>query len=190
MVVANHLLITGPSRGGKSEWAEQRIGELAGAAGITYLATGPTLPDDAAWQRRLNRHRQRRPDHWRLLEASSLSVVSQLLMERSDCRDDVVLLDSLGGLVASELELNEECWLELQATFVMALAQRATPVVLVAEEVGWGVVPPTAIGGRFRDRNGSFTRLCEQHCAESWLVTAGRALPLHQLAQRLTPPTT
>ena len=49
MVVANHLLITGPSRGGKSEWAEQRIGELAGAAGITYLATGPTLPDDAAW---------------------------------------------------------------------------------------------------------------------------------------------
>ena len=67
MVVANHLLITGPSRGGKSEWAEQRIGELAGAAGITYLATGPTLPDDAAWQRRLNRHRQRRPDHWRLV---------------------------------------------------------------------------------------------------------------------------
>ena len=81
MVVANHLLITGPSRGGKSEWAEQRIRELAGAAGITYLATGPTLPDDAAWQRRLSRHRHRRPDHWRLLEASSLSAVSQLLME-------------------------------------------------------------------------------------------------------------
>ena len=118
MVVANHLLITGPSRGGKSEWAEQRIGELAGAAGITYLATGPTLPDDAAWQRRLNRHRQRRPDHWRLLEASSLSAVSQLLMEGSACHNEVVLLDSLGGLVASELELNEECWLELQATFV------------------------------------------------------------------------
>ena len=190
MVVANHLLITGPSRGGKSEWAEQRIGELAGAAGITYLATGPTLPDDAAWQQRLNRHRQRRPDHWHLLEASSLSAVSELLMASSACHNELVLLDSLGGLVASELELNEECWLELQATFVEALANRTTPVVLVAEEVGWGVVPPTAIGGRFRDRNGSFTRLCEQHCAESWLVTAGRALPLHQLAQRLTPPTT
>ena len=159
MVVANHLLITGPSRGGKSEWAEQRIRELAGAAGITYLATGPTLPNDTAWQRRLNRHRQRRPNHWRLVEASSLSAVSQLLMPGSACHDEVVLLDSLGGLVASELELDEQCWLELQATFVMALAKRAIPVVLVAEEVGWGVVPPTAIGGRFRDRNGSFTRL-------------------------------
>ena len=190
MVVANHLLITGPSRGGKSEWAEQRIREMAGAAAITYLATGPTLPDDAAWQRRLTRHRQRRPEHWRLLEASSLSAVSQLLMQGSHCHDDLVLLDSLGGLVASALELEEECWLELQAAFLMALEQRSTPVVFVAEEVGWGVVPPTAIGGRFRDRNGSFTRLCEQHCAESWLVTAGRALPLHQLAQRLTPHTT
>ena len=189
MVVANHLLITGPSRGGKSEWAEQRIGELAGVAGITYLATGPTLPDDAAWQRRLNRHRQRRPNHWRLVEASSLSAVSKLLMPGSACHNELVLLDSLGGLVASELELDDECWLELQATFVMALANRPTPVVLVAEEVGWGVVPPTPIGGRFRDRNGSFTRLCEQHCSESWLVTTGRALPLHQLALRL-PPTT
>ena len=110
-------------------------------------------------------------------------------MASSACHNELVLLDSLGGLVASELELNEECWLELQATFVEALANRTTPVVLVAEEVGWGVVPPTAIGGRFRDRNGSFTRLCEQHCAESWLVTAGRALPLHQLALRF-PPTT
>ncbi|NBQ37436.1 MAG: hypothetical protein EBU42_07710, partial [Synechococcus sp.] len=81
MVVANHLLITGPSRGGKSEWAEQRIREMAGAAAITYLATGPTLPDDAAWQQRLSRHRQRRPEHWRLLEASSISAVSQLLQQ-------------------------------------------------------------------------------------------------------------
>jgi adenosylcobinamide kinase/adenosylcobinamide-phosphate guanylyltransferase len=187
MVVANHLLITGPSRGGKSEWAEQRIREMAGLTGITYLATGPTLPDDAAWQQRLNRHRQRRPEHWRLLEASSISAVSQLLQQGSDCQEDFVLLDSLGGLVASALELEEESWLELQAAFVMALEKRPTPVVLVAEEVGWGVVPPTAIGGRFRDRNGSLTRQCEQHCSESWLVAAGRALPLHQLAQRLNP---
>ena len=126
MAVANHLLITGPSRGGKSEWAEQRIRELAGAAGITYLATGPTLPDDAAWQRRLTRHRRRRPEHWRLVEASSLSAVSQLLMPGSACHNEVVLLDSLGGLVASELELDEQCWLELQATFVTVLANRPT----------------------------------------------------------------
>ena len=115
------------------EWAEQRIGELAGVAGITYLATGPTLPDDSAWQRRLNRHRQRRPNHWRLVESSSLSAVSKLLMPGSACHNELVLLDSLGGLVASELELDDECWLELQATFVMALANRPTPVVLVAE---------------------------------------------------------
>ena len=93
MVVAKHLLITGPSRGGKSEWAEQRIAEIAGAKAISYLATGPILPDDQAWQQRLDRHRQRRPKHWRLLEASSISAVSDLLQDSSVCQGDVLLLD-------------------------------------------------------------------------------------------------
>ena len=185
MVVAKHLLITGPSRGGKSEWAEQRIVEIAGAAAISYIATGPILPDDQAWQQRLDRHRQRRPMHWRLVEASSISAVSDLLQDSSVCQGDVLLLDSLGGLVASGLEFEEQRWVELMGQFLAVLASRPQPVVLVAEEVGWGVVPPTAIGGRFRDRNGSLTRQCEQICSESWLVTAGRALPLHQLAERL-----
>ena len=185
MVVADHLLITGPSRSGKSEWAEQRIQDLAADAGITYLATGPRLPGDSAWQQRLNQHRQRRPDHWRLLEASSLADVSQLLLAPTDWSNDCILLDSLGGLVASGLDLADEPWQQLQRAFLQALASRAQSIVLVAEEVGWGVVPPTAIGGRFRDRNGSLTRLCEQQCSESWLVCAGRALPLHQLAQRV-----
>ena len=44
MVVANHLLITGPSRGGKSEWAEQRIRKLAASEGITYLAPAQPFP--------------------------------------------------------------------------------------------------------------------------------------------------
>ena len=185
---ANHLLVTGPSRGGKSEWAEQRIHQLAAEASICYLATGPCLPDDASWQQRLKLHRERRPSHWRLVEADSIAAVSQLLLDPAELADDVILLDSLGGLVASGLELAEQPWRDLQVDFLNALAKRQHPVVLVAEEVGWGVVPPTAIGGRFRDRNGSLTRLCEQQCCESWLVTAGRALPLHQLALRLNTP--
>ena len=162
----------------KREWAEQRIRELAGAAEITCLATGPRLPDDAAWQRRLNRHRHRRPEHWRLLEASSLSSVSQLLMQGSDCHEDLVLLDSLVGLWPQDWSSMRSAGWSCRPPLSWLWPTDFTPVVLVAEEVGWGVVPPTAIGGRFRDRNGSFTRMCEQHCAESWLVTAGRALAL------------
>ena len=58
-----HLtLVSGPSRGGKSRWAEH----LAAHSGLAviYLATGPCLPDDEAWQERLRRHRLRRPPAW------------------------------------------------------------------------------------------------------------------------------
>lgn len=185
MVVADHVLVTGPSRGGKSEWAEQRINQLAVSHSVTYLATGPLLPDDANWQARLERHRRRRPASWTLLEASDAVAVAEALGPHGRLAGQLVLLDSLGGIVAAALEHNNAVWLEQQQLLLERLAQHPLPVVLVAEEVGWGVVPATAIGGVFRDRNGSLTRNCERLCRESWLVAAGRALPLHQLAERV-----
>ena len=49
------------------------------------------------------------------------------------------------------------------------------------EEVGWGLVPPTAIGGLFRDRMGALQQRLNAISRESWLVVNGRALNLHQL---------
>ena len=54
-------------------------------------------------------------------------------------------------------------------------------IVLVVEETGWGVVPPTAIGGLFRDRLGQLGQRLNDQADESWLVVQGRALNLHQL---------
>ena len=59
------------------------------------------------------------------------------------------------------------------------MRQRAAVVVI--EETGWGVVPPTAIGGLFRDRLGSLAQALEKHSQRSWLVVQGRALDLHAL---------
>ena len=53
--------------------------------------------------------------------------------------------------------------------------------VLVIEETGWGVVPPTAIGGLFRDRLGALAQRLDRQAVASWLVVQGRALDLHAL---------
>ena len=57
--------------------------------------------------------------------------------------------------------------------------------VLVIEETGWGVVPPTRIGGRFRDRLGSLAQRLDQEADSAWLVLQGRAIDLHSLSQRV-----
>ena len=57
--------------------------------------------------------------------------------------------------------------------------------VVVIEETGWGVVPPTLIGGRFRDRLGSLAQSLDRQAHSAWLVLQGRAVDLHALSQRV-----
>jgi adenosylcobinamide kinase/adenosylcobinamide-phosphate guanylyltransferase len=186
MAVVEHIIVTGGSRSGKSEWAEQLTTEGALDDPICYVAPGINYPDDTNWQLRLEKHRQRRPQHWRLEEITDAFLLPRLLTSGSsyaNYENSWLLIDSLGSWVALGLELSEHDWLGLQAEFIAALEVRCKPVVLVAEEVGWGVIPHTALGGLFRDRLGSLSRACARKCSESWLVCMGQALPLHMLAR-------
>jgi adenosylcobinamide kinase/adenosylcobinamide-phosphate guanylyltransferase len=58
---------------------------------------------------------------------------------------------------------------------------------LVCEEVGWGVVPATAIGGLFRDRCGSLQQRLMAQAEAAWLVVQGRALNLMALGEAVPP---
>jgi len=185
MAAADCILVSGPSRGGKSEWAEHLVAQLGDAYTVVYLATGGSHGEDPAWQQRLALHRQRRPSSWQLREVGANLV--EALLPTAALTQQLVLLDSLGSWVAHHLALPEVDWLGLQADFLKLLAERRPPTVLVAEEVGWGVVPPTALGGLFRDRCGRLTRETAALCGQRWLVLDGQALPLHQLATPLPP---
>ena len=65
------------------------------------------------------------------------------------------------------------------------LAGMGQTCVVVIEETGWGVVPPTRIGGRFRDRLGSLAQILDRQADSAWLVLQGRAVDLHALSQRV-----
>jgi len=174
-------LITGPARSGKSRWAEHRAA-TSGLA-VHYLATGPQLPDDPAWQERLRRHRLRRPSHWQCQEVGlRLPAVLNGLAS-----GDVALVDSLGTWVNAGLDLERQTWLEHTSRLLASLVNCRSRVLLVSEQVGWGVVPPTAIGGQFRDRLGSLEDQLSPHCEHLWLVVAGRALDLLPLSEPVPP---
>ena len=208
------VLVSGPSRSGKSRWAEH-LADRSGLA-VTYLATGADRPGDRAWQQRVLLHRQRRPAHWTTLEvggeleaaleqlgsesddlassgsdgfeqAMGLSIACELGAPRPGDPSKLLLIDSLGTWLAHHLDLDESAWFQRQDRLLQALRQQGSPVVLVCEEVGWGLVPPTAIGGLFRDRCGSLQQRLMQQAAAAWLVVQGRALNLMALGEPVPP---
>ena len=169
-------LISGPASSGKSRWAEQ----LAQRSGldVIYIATGPLLADDPAWQERLRQHRDRRPPHWELWEVGGeLSAALARLMP-----GQLGLVDSLGTWVASHLETDQAGWEVCCQTLLERVRMVEGHLLMVGEECGWGVVPPTEVGGRFRERLGSLQQALGAEADASWLVIAGRALDLMSLS--------
>ena len=171
------ILVTGPSRSGKSRWAESLVSDFKC---VTYIATSPTRPDDEAWQQRILLHRRRRPPHWTVLESGPELMQAVHQIDSSE-QDHAVLIDALGGFVAAHLDQDNQNWQQLTDQLSVCLTTMKQTIVLVVEETGWGVVPPTAIGGLFRDRLGQLGQRLNDQADESWLVVQGRALNLHQL---------
>lgn len=174
-------LVSGPSRGGKSRWAEH-LAAQSGLA-VVYLATGPSLPDDPSWQERLQRHRQRRPPHWGCREVGGELAAGLADLEQGQ----LGLVDSLGTWVAAHLALGPEDWRLRCDALITAIHRCPAPLVLVCEETGWGVVPATAAGSRFRDRLGTMQQQLQGLSEAAWLVVQGRAIDLLALSQPVPP---
>jgi adenosylcobinamide kinase/adenosylcobinamide-phosphate guanylyltransferase len=170
-------LVTGAARSGKSRWAEHLASAHAGP--VLYCATAEDRPQDPAWQARLEAHRLRRPQAWRLREvqADLAAVLAGLVAE------ELALVDALGTWVAWGLAQNDAQWRHSCDAFTAALTACRGRVIVVSEQTGWGVVPTTVIGGRFRDRLGALEQEVALLCGRCWLVVSGRALDLTSLSQ-------
>ena len=178
--MSRHLiLVTGPSRSGKSEWAE----ELAAQVGdpVIYIATSQLDPTDLEWQARVQRHRDRRPQDW-ITQAVPFNLAQAIhTAPIAHC----LLVDSLGTWLTNCLDQSEEDWEKTTQSLLASLQSTSNTVILVAEETGWGVVPAYPLGRTFRDRLGHLTRQIGAIADTVYLVTAGYALNLSQLGTPL-----
>jgi len=169
------VLVTGPARSGKSEWAET-IAAQSGLA-VVYIATSQVETTDQEWQERIALHRHRRPEQWSTLEVPvELSLVIQQAPE-STC----LLVDSLGTWLANLLDQDQKHWEQTQKALLQSLLQARCSVILVGEETGWGIVPAYPLGRTFRDRLGSLIRQLGAIAKPVYLVTGGYILNLSDL---------
>src|SRR5581483_3181310 len=158
------ILITGGARSGKSTRAEARAREFPGQP--VYVATAEAL--DAEMSERIASHRARRGGEW-LERETPLELVAALdETDGGGARLVDCLTLWLSNLMHAERDIEQET-----ARLAEVLGRQQSPVVLVTNEVGLGIVPDNALARRFRDAAGILNQKIAQAADEVEFVVAG-----------------
>lgn len=163
------ILITGGARSGKSRRAELRTRAFPGRP--VYVATAEAL--DAEMTERIARHRARRGTDWIEREVP-LDLVSALAASDGG---GARLVDCL-TLWLSNLMHAERDWERAVTELADALPRQSSPVVLVTNEVGLGIVPDNALARRFRDAAGIMNQMIAAIADEVEFMVAGLPMKL------------
>ena len=163
------ILITGGARSGKSRRAETRALSFPGRP--VYIATAEAL--DAEMRARIARHQARRGNDWIEREAPLA------LVEALDASDGggARLVDCLTLWLSNLMHADRDCAQEA-AHLADALARQSSPVVLVTNEVGLGIVPDNALARAFRDAAGLLNQTIARVADEAEFVVAGLPMKL------------
>lgn len=164
-------LIFGGARSGKSALAERR----AANSGLEVIYIATAAAGDEEMTRRIAHHRQRRPGEWRTVE-EPVQLAAALRTEASPQR--CLLVDCL-TLWLSNLLLGAGLEPE-RSRLLETLAILPGRIILVSNEVGWGIVPMNELSRRFSDEQGRLNQAVASVCDRVTLVAAGLPLELKQ----------
>lgn len=169
------IFLLGGARSGKSYTAEKWARDHGNR--VLYVATAQAFDDDM--RDRVAQHQADRPNHWHTLEAPN-----QTYQAIADFHGtyDTVLLDCITFLTSNILLELPETITQTEANDVtLAQIDRLLDVyhqssaswIIVSNEVGMGVVPPTRLGRFFRDMLGRANQRIAEYADEVYLLVAG-----------------
>lgn len=162
---AQSLLVLGGARSGKSAYAQARAEVLEGR--LIYIATAQAFDDEMV--DRIAKHRADRDARWWTVE-EPLDLPAAI--KANSRQGTVVLVDCL-TLWASNLLLAEQDLAAATQALMEALGRRQGAVILVANEVGLGIVPDNALARRFRDYAGTINQGVAAEAGEVVMMFAG-----------------
>ncbi|QUH24436.1 bifunctional adenosylcobinamide kinase/adenosylcobinamide-phosphate guanylyltransferase [Serpentinicella alkaliphila] len=176
------ILVTGGVRSGKSLFAEElakKIGE-----NILYIATA--IPYDDEMRERIDVHKMFRPVSWTTYE-----VYKDLheVIDSIDNKQDGILLDCVTIMITNLMfdypsfdennigqsiikEINEYIIDEF-CKLLNFLKKRDINIIMVTNEIGWGLVPESKLGRVFRDISGKINQLLAREAEEVYLLVSG-----------------
>jgi adenosyl cobinamide kinase/adenosyl cobinamide phosphate guanylyltransferase len=161
-------LVLGGARSGKSRYAESLIAALPPP--WLYVATAEA--GDEEMKARISAHRARRGLDWRTIEAPRHLVAALQKAGTMPVLVDCLTL-WLSNLMLADIGIEAET-----AHLERALAAAAAPVILVANEVGSGIVPDHSLGRKFRDLQGVLNQRIAARADRVVFMVAGLPLAL------------
>lgn len=167
---ARITLVLGGARSGKSAHAEALLEGHAGAR--LYIATAEAR--DAEMEARIAAHRARRGPGWRTVEAP-LALAETL--EAESRPGAALLVDCLTLWLSNILDAGRDVAAETRR-LTDCLARLEGRTVLVANEVGLGIVPESAAARAFRDHAGRLNQAVAEIAGRVVFVASGLPLVL------------
>ena len=179
MAAKRMILILGGARSGKSTYAEKLAAESSPTGRVLYVATAQAWDDEM--RARIAKHRKDRPADWCTVEAPT---DAGRVAAAAAAEAEVVLLDCLTLLTSNViLALPEDPTAHAARAEAAALgevngilqAYRAGDAtwIIVSNEVGLGLVPPTPLGRVYRDALGRANQCLAAEANTVLLMVAG-----------------
>ena len=164
------ILITGGARAGKSRFA-QSLAESGPYRRRLFLATAVAC--DPEMRRRIARHRRERDGLWKTLEEPV--KLPERIPQRFLKRGSLLLLDCLPTFATNLMlaESSEPRIVRKVRSLLKACRKPGVTTLVVSNEVGLGVVPPSPLGRRFRDLLGILNQEIARSADEVHLLVAG-----------------
>ncbi len=169
-LLGKNTLVLGGRRSGKSRFAEGLV--LSSGLKPIYLATGRITDDEM--RERVAVHRERRSSDWETVE-EPLALADALRQTARKGR--IVLVDCLTfwvtNLMMEKADVAREC-----DGLVKQLGELTSPVVLVSNETGLGIIPDNKMAREFGDLAGTVNQNIAAYCDTVHFVAAGLPLTL------------
>jgi len=143
------IFITGGCRSGKSRYALDYANRHYSKK--IYLATCEALDEEMA--QRIEHHKKMRGQEWQTIE-EPIEIVNKITQYGDEA--DVILLDCITLWLSNLLmrRKDDREILEEISRFIDTIKEKQTSLILVSNEVGFGIVPVDPLGRRFRDLSG------------------------------------
>ncbi len=175
------ILVTGGARSGKSTFAEGKAKEYG--QDVLYVATSKAI--DEEMKQRIAKHRAQRPSEWETLEeyknldAALVDIMHNKSAVLLDCVTIMItnlMLDECfdwDSLTRDEVEEIEQSVGHQIERLISLSKMSEIPFILVTNEIGLGVVPPSAIGRDFRDIAGRMNQILARAADEVYFCVSG-----------------